>query len=283
MINFGNLSDTDNQTILNCFNHAFSDYSVPFKLNIEQLETKLFTENINKEFSVGAFRENILVGFILHGDRVIGGKRIGYNGGTGVIPEERGNGLTVKMYEYILPMFKSNGFNKVILEVISTNAPAIKCYEKIGFVISRNLDCFKGQIHTGEINRDIRIVQDSKINLKVLSQFGEIKPTWQNANETISTMAKSAKRLLAYVGEELVGFCILNSDNNRILQIAVKRRERHKYVGSTLLEYIRKNISTVSSIINVDTNYEETLNFFGSKNLIKSLSQYEMELKLGVD
>ena len=90
MINFDNLSEINNKDILDCFNLSFSDYSIPFKLNLEQLENKLRNENINKDISVGAFNKNKLVGFVLHGDRIKDRNRIAYNAGTGVIPTQRG-------------------------------------------------------------------------------------------------------------------------------------------------------------------------------------------------
>lgn len=141
MVEIKTLSKISSPELLDCFNLAFSDYLIPMKLTLEQLETKLKTENINREVSVGAFKEKKLVGFVLHGDRNFGKIRRAYNGGTGVIPAERGHGLTKRMYDFILPILESNAFEEVVLEVISNNIPAIKSYQKIGFKPIRNLSC----------------------------------------------------------------------------------------------------------------------------------------------
>ena len=130
MIGFQNLREIENEEILDCFNLSFSDYSIPFKLSLKQLETKLRTENINKDISIGTFIRNKLIGFVLHGDRIEGVNRIAYNAGTGVIPIERGQKLTRRMYDYIMPTLSKNKFSEVALEVISDNIPAVQQKER---------------------------------------------------------------------------------------------------------------------------------------------------------
>lgn len=280
MITFKTLSDTSSKEILDCFNLSFSDYALPFQLSLQQLETKFGIEDINKDISVGAFHDDELIGFVLHGGRILDTKRVAYNAGTGVVPTERGSGLTTRMYQFILPTLRSMGFDKVVLEVLSENIPAIKSYQRIGFLPRRKLDCFKGEIISGQINKEIRVVEGSTQDLADLSAIGEIEPTWQNSMESIRNLGKTARQLFAYSGDEFLGYCILNSTNNRILQIAVKKDIRNSRVGSTLLNYIEHNISKECSIINVDTNYEGPTNFFIRKNMLKSISQDEMELMI---
>ena len=90
------------EKLLEVFNLSFSDYIVPLCLTQEQLEDKIKTDSIKLEFSVGAFEDNQLIAFILHGYDMIDNLKIVYNAGTGVIPAKRGNRLTKKLYEYVL-------------------------------------------------------------------------------------------------------------------------------------------------------------------------------------
>jgi len=280
MINIQNLSKVNNDEILECFNHSFSDYSIPFRLDLNQLEHKLNAESINKEISIGAFKENRLVGFVLHGERGNGESRIAYNAGTGVRPIERGQKLTRKMYDYIIPILQAKNFESVDLEVISNNFPAIKSYETIGFKHIRDLNCYKAELNSEKINNMVSVKEANQINLSELSNFGEIKPSWQNANKTIFNLGKQTKNILAYYQNEICGYCVLNSNNNRILQIAVKKQMRKKGVGSSILNYINHNISSSISIINVDSRYDETLNFFERNNFAMTLRQKEMKVKI---
>lgn len=280
LITFRNLAHTTNSEILACFNLAFSDYSIPFKLTIQQLESKIAIEDIDKNISVGAFSEKRLVGFVLHGSRIIESRRIAYNGGTGVIPTERGQALTYKMYKYILPILKSDGYEKVRLEVISTNVPAIKSYQKIGFGTLRQLACFKGELNSNSSNADIAIREESQLDLEVIAGLGELRPSWQNSNESVLNLGTTARQILAYSKNELIGYCILNSGNNRILQIAVKKEFRKKHVGRSLLNYVAAHFSKEITIINVDSSGASTIAFLENNNLDNFLSQLEMELLL---
>lgn len=280
MVEIRTLSETSHHEILACFNLSFSDYSIPFKLNIQQLEKKIRTEDINKEISIGAFIDQKLIGFVLHGDRKCKNLRIAYNAGTGVIPDQRGQRLTRRMYDFIIPKLETEGVEEVVLEVISSNIPAIKAYEKVGFKRERVLNCYNGELVVNKENKNVDIEKLDNINLQKLNTIGNIKPTWQNSNETIANLKSDALVFTAKIDAVLGGYIIVNKNNNRILQIAVKEEMRRKYIGSSLLKHIADKTSKKTSIINVDNNYTSPLNFFKHLNLQKSLTQDEMKLKI---
>ena len=280
MIEIKTLSQTSTPELLDCFNLAFSDYLIPMKLNLEQLEHKIKTEDIDKEISVGAFKGQRLLGFVLHGDRQMGNARRAYNGGTGVIPAERGQKLTQRMYDFIKPKLEAKGFAEVVLEVISNNAPAIRSYEKIGFQVMRNVSCYKGDLSIKAINEAIVIKQVGNANFSTLNPIGEIRPTWQNDDATILNLGRDALCFLAYLDTELCGYVVLNKRNNRILQIAVAPVMRKRLVGSSLLQHVKDNVSASVSIINVDSNFHSALQFLENSNLEKTITQEEMRLML---
>ena len=106
--------------IATVFNKAFSDYLVKVEVTPQSLAVKMLQESIDLNWSTGVYISGELVGFILNGYR----DDILYNAGTGVIPEQRGQHFTQKMYEYLLPIAKENGINKLVLEVIKQNEKA---------------------------------------------------------------------------------------------------------------------------------------------------------------
>ncbi|MFD2606240.1 GNAT family N-acetyltransferase [Euzebyella marina] len=237
-------------------------------------------EDINKGISIGAFRRQKMIGFVLHGERKIEGVKKAYNAGTGVNPIERGQALTKRMYDILVPEFKRQGFDEVLLEVISDNIPAIKSYEKIGFRHIRMLNCYSGEPLVMKINEEVKIERFQNSNFEELCKIGEMEPTWQNSSVTIENLGEYAYCFLAHIGKELCGYTVLNTSNDRILQIAVKKDMRNRLIGSSLLNYLFKLTSNSISIINIDADHDSIIHFLESRNLTKSLSQKEMKLKI---
>ena len=132
------------EPIVATFNAAFSDYFVPIKLTKDLLVNKMTVEHIRLKYSVGAFDDGQLIGLILGGLDTVEGKKMAYNGGTGVVPNRRGKGITPKMYEFLLEIYRKEAVDMALLEVIDKNTAAIRSYEKVGFQVLREFDCVKG-------------------------------------------------------------------------------------------------------------------------------------------
>jgi predicted GNAT family acetyltransferase len=71
--------------------------------------------------------------FVLNGTRVIGGKKVAWNGGTGVIPKYRGQGVGQVLIQACIEVYRDQQVDTALLEAIAKNTPAIKLYEKFGY------------------------------------------------------------------------------------------------------------------------------------------------------
>lgn len=277
---FQTLQEVNTTTILDKFNEAFSDYIVPLKLSLEQLEGKMKSENIKRELSVGAFENGQLVGYILHGQGIINGQLYAYNGGTGVIPDMRGQKLTLQMYAFLLPLLIAKGFDKILLEVITVNEPAIKIYEATGFKVSRILNCYKGIINPGVASPDINIKSLEHYDWEKLQSFWNWQPSWSNAVTALEQLKESNVALSAYKERELAGYIIYNPNTKRIQQLAVDKDYRRAGVARQLLNAITVNYPAEIAMINVDEKDIATNTFLESAGLIKQVVQYEMVMDL---
>jgi ribosomal protein S18 acetylase RimI-like enzyme len=266
--------------ILNVFNRSFSDYFIPFKLTKEQLLSKMLVDKTDLNLSVGVFEEGKLIAFILHGLDIINSQKMAYNGGTGVIPEKRGSGLTKQMYHFILPYLAERGINKLILEVINENIQAIKSYEKTGFITKRELVCYKGIAKTSNLNKNIEVKNLLIYHWNSMETFWDVLPTWQNSNSALDVLKQNNCSLGAYIENQLIGYIIYNPTNKRIQQIAVQKDFRKKGIASTLIFELIKKYGNTFSIINVDKKSKEVNHFLNKIGLENSLEQIEMELKL---
>lgn len=96
-----------------------------------------------RKFVEGLIRDNDIQVYAVIGDTVVGWcditrrKRDTYahtgSLGMGIIKPHRGKGLGERMLVECIRQAKSNGLEKVCLDVYSHNAAGIKLYEKLGF------------------------------------------------------------------------------------------------------------------------------------------------------
>lgn len=273
------LENTPIERLCATFNLAFSDYIVPMQITQEQLENKIRNENIKLVYSVGAYENNELIAFMLHGHDLLDGEQLLYNGGTGVIPAKRGNNLTLKLYQFILPQLRQKGISKVTLEVITTNIPAINSYKKAGFTIVRELICYKG-ILAPQNKSTFKVQVLNKLEWEKARSFWDWIPTWQNNITAIENGKNDLLKFGAFHNENLIGYIIINTNNNRIQQFAVDEQYRRKGVGSQLFSFIKNNYSPEISLINIESASVPTNSFLDNLGLEKTITQYEMQLRL---
>ena len=170
-----------------------------------------------------------------------------YNSGTGVIETYRGQKLTRQLYDFILPVLKEKGIEKIMLEVITENAPAIHSYEIIGFRKIRKVVCYQGEVD-GEKNAAIREMED---DWELFASFWNWPPTWQNSIQTLRNLDNQHHTIGFFEQEKLCGYASY-SDSGRVAQIAVHPDYRRQGIGRSLLGYIRSVIGKKLTLINYD-------------------------------
>lgn len=274
------LENSNTNEIVNCFNLAFSDYIVPLQLSKEHLETKIASENVQFSLSVGTFKNEQLIGFMLHCVDTINGEKILYNAGTGVIPTERGNNYTAKMYQFIIPQLPENNIGKIKLEVIAENRPALKTYQNIGFKVVRELHCYKGILELKETPSKFRILHLNAYDWAALKAFWDYVPSFQNGIMVMDNLFTTNISLGIFDDDVLIGYLIYNPISKRIHQFAVSKNYRNKGVATQLFQYIACNYSAEMGVINVDGDSIDTNKFLESVGLKYFIKQYEMEFKL---
>lgn len=280
MITLQTLENTSTEELLEAFTLSFSDYVVPFSLTREQLESKLKSDSIRLEFSAGAFEDNQLVAFVLHGYDVVDGVKVAYNAGTGVIPSKRGNKLTARLYEFALPILEKNTIEKVVLEVINTNGPAIAIYGKIGFKTIRQFNCLKGTINAVMVGGDFEIRTLDAYDWTKLRSFWDLNPSWQNSITAVENLKPVTVSIGIYENGNLSGYAIFNPGTKKIYQLSVDKNRRKRGIGRQLLGYIAEHYGKDFSAINVDDVSEGTLQFMEAIGMTVYIRQYEMELQL---
>ncbi|MFB6455149.1 GNAT family N-acetyltransferase [Chitinophaga sp. Hz27] len=273
---FHDLRKESTEKIADTFNLAFSDYIVPMHLTPSMLEEKMTAENLQRNFSIGAFNGPELCAIILHGVDNLENPAILYNGGTGVIPAYRGQHLVKQMYETFIPIYRQQGIMQIILEVISTNIPAIKAYEGSGFRKNRLIHCYKGDVNITRSLPAINIERNPSPDWLLLAGFMDMEPSWSNRPQCIkresSTITWEARK-----DEKTVGYISINKHSRRIRNIAVDPAYRRQGIGSALLQHVVDALkSNTITVLNIDDESPEISRFFEKSGMINYLSQYEM-------
>lgn len=274
------LEHTPISEILTAFNLAFANYMLPMQLTEEQLKDKISSDDIDLRFSAGVFEEGQLIAFVLHGYRVVQGKPVLYNAGTGVVPTGRGRRLVAEIYTYLQPAFREANIEKIVLEVLKGNDPAIHTYEKIGFKIVRTLNCYKGSLKESDQQQSVNtIVEGNDYNWELFQSFWDWQPSWQNASASVSNTAGLKLFLSQDEQKNTEAYLIFSPKNNRVVQFAVDPAKRNKKLAKQLFDYISQHFSSSISAINQDASSVETSSFLKGLGLDNYIDQFEMELK----
>jgi ribosomal protein S18 acetylase RimI-like enzyme len=278
---FKTLENTSLDTILQVINTSYAGYVAPqFQLTKEKLELKITSEKIDLSISVGVFHNDVLVALMLHGSKNIEGRWCAYNTITGVLPTYRKQKLTVKMYDYILPILKEKGYVQIQLEAVTSNVSALKSYIEVGFTISRILECYKGKVKQLQSALDENITINNEWNFDTLTWIWDWEPTWQNDVLSIESVKQAVTCITYHDNGKVVGYLFFNNITNRVQQFAVAREYRSKHIASRLFYALAHHTGDQEvQVINLQAEVSgaKFLNRIGFELFIK---QYEMKLSL---
>lgn len=133
---FGRLHHCTFAEALELWNRGFEDYFTDMTISMERLLSHMTNNSIRPELSIVAYVEGRLAGFVFLGVKTADGVKRAWNGGTGVFPEYRGQGIAKRMMREARRTLREEQVEEAVLEVVSVNAHAIAAYESVGFQIA---------------------------------------------------------------------------------------------------------------------------------------------------
>jgi ribosomal protein S18 acetylase RimI-like enzyme len=270
------------------FVEAFSDYA----LDMSHVREKVFLNRALKngvdfESSVGVFGGDRMVGYTLIGIDQWKGAPAAFDIGTGIVKRHRGKGLATGMFEYAVPRLREKGVRAFLLEVLQENGRAIKAYEKTGFRITREFDCFQLRLdrvemaETAVLRGEIHELEREQVDW--FEEALDWQPSWENSFASIKRIPDDVAFLSMSVDGEPAGILVYYPALTWIMCIAVKRPYRRRGIGTALVRHLvdsLKGVIPTVRLINVqhaDSGMTSFLERCGFEIFVK---QFEMELDL---
>ncbi|MBO9130762.1 GNAT family N-acetyltransferase [Bacillus sp. 165] len=124
---------------LRAWNTGFEEYYFTMTMDVKRFTDRLAFEGLSPEHSIVAFDGETPIGLILNGMRIINGKKVSWNGGTGIAVPYRGKGIGKALMQKALKIYEENGVEICTLEAVRENERAIALYEQMGYRVKDNL------------------------------------------------------------------------------------------------------------------------------------------------
>ncbi|SFS77065.1 GNAT family N-acetyltransferase [Marininema halotolerans] len=115
------------------WNEGFHGYPLTMTTDPIRYVQRYAEENLSPTLSVIAWEENQPIGFVYNGTRIHQGESIAWNGGTGIVPRYRNQGVGQLLMEEVINTYAKQGIQRAFLEVLSENEPAIRLYQGLGY------------------------------------------------------------------------------------------------------------------------------------------------------
>ena len=259
--------------LIAAFLEAFEGYFVKMPEDPEYYRERWQAAGLKFQLSFGAFYQDQLVGFILHGIDRRDSDLIAFNTGTGVIPEFRGRHIVSNIYSHALPILRSAGITKSKLEVIQQNHTAVKVYQRVGFEITRNYKCFQGELATVPSTASVDEIEIDDLDWAKIPH--QSLQSWDH--QKASLIKGPYHCYQASMDGSTLGFIALNAAVNHVAlcEIITDNPDDWEHLLAAL-----KTITPLARITNVDSSLTEKIEALKKAGLKNTIDQYEMELNL---
>ncbi len=282
------LAKDDLPEVYATFVEAFSDYAVDMRYNTEPGFAHRTVKNaVDFGSSVGAYDGGRMVGFTLVGVDDWRGTRCAFDAMTGIVKSHRGQGIAGKMFAALLPKLEAAGVKEFWLEVLQSNAPAIKAYQRIDFRTIREFDCFQARLDAlnadGRCAGPIEVQAIERAELGLYADWLDWQPSWENSFAAIERIPDEVLLLGARCAGEPAGVLVYYPTLSWIMCLAVDRPYRRKGVASALLHVLKERLSdgvSMIKVIGVEHADDGMRRFLKQTGFEVYTSLYEMKMDL---
>jgi ribosomal protein S18 acetylase RimI-like enzyme len=281
------LAHMTEEAICAAHNEFFADYAIPIVMTPQILHSNNVRRSVSYSLSIGAFADDLCVGFVLVGDGTWNGRKTAYDAGTAVSPAHRGKGISNLMLDFLFKELKHRNYELFLLEVLCSNEPAFNLYRKAGFEITRKLNCYRGSVSTKVLNAPtpeaIFLKDVSPFNAELCASFWDSSPSWQNSTASLAALLERPTLIGAFSRSDnsLLGYIAarINGDKVEVIQMAVSKHHRRQGYGTALLKQLCSRVGSqpIVRLVNIDESNLSAHHFLTrTAELNIDVTQYEM-------
>lgn len=271
MIEYHTLEHEPIPSLHRCFAQAFANYDVPMDLSLERFEALLSRRGYCPSLSMGAFENKVLVGFIANAHK----QTDAYDICTAVDSAHQGQGIAKTLMGLVKDLLIKEGIKRYTLEVLTSNTQAVAMYQKMGFLIYREFNCYKLSPKRNVSSEDFEVKNPSSIILS------ENEAAWQNSNESVQRAHASLVFLSIEEHGKQEAYAVMDRNSGDIAQLYVSPDSRRRGMASALIENLSQHTQAQNlSMLNVDRECTSMNAFLKHIGFRLSTQQFEMLINL---
>lgn len=136
---FKRLGECTIDEAVQAWNLGFAEYFVDLTMTTQRFIQRFVQDELSIDLSFIAMKDDIPVGIVLNGVRNIAGRKVAWNGGTGVSLNYRGMGIGKVLIDQALKIYREEKVEIATLEAIRANERAIGLYLSKGYELVDDL------------------------------------------------------------------------------------------------------------------------------------------------
>jgi ribosomal protein S18 acetylase RimI-like enzyme len=252
---------------------GFEGYFIPIRVTEAVFLTMLRRDSIDLTASRVLLRDEEPIGLALIARRGWTSRLAA----MGIVTGARNGGAGTWAMQHLIEEAKSRGAKEMILEVIAQNTAGVKLYEKMGFVIKRNLFGYKIENPPTDSKEELEEIDIREIARQV-TYHGLPDLPWQLAGATIATHTPPSRAFRLNDA-----YCLISDPNAAHISISsvlVKTRSRGAGLSPVLMRALFAQFPNKTWHVPALFPEEICFVFEAAGMQREELSQYQMSLVL---
>lgn len=287
MISFKRLNECVLDEAVEAWNEGFAGYFLDMTMSPEAFLNRLTMEGLSPALSFVVYAEGRPAGIVLNGIREIQGIRVAWNGGTGVVPEYRGKGISRTLMDHALQIYREESVQLSTLEALSPNERAIRLYKSKGYeTVDRILymGCDQALLKLDGVEAaEYTYRHGTPQDIKAYEALMPWQSQWAN-------FRRDGEALLVHEKEHVIAYALFkriydaDGENNGIsvgqVRILEQRADQERLLQSLLSKILQPERTSFKRTFPVLASDKQLLHSLKSLGFEEKLSQVWMSLAL---